>query len=64
MCASQAASSNVARRTSQVKRSVRRTALGTPTPVKPNVEDPPVLDGVSPTSTRGWRITPSHALRC
>jgi hypothetical protein len=33
-------------------------------PVEPNVEDPSVLDRVSPTSTYGWRITPSHALRC
>jgi hypothetical protein len=64
MCASQAAPLNVVRRTSQVERSVRRTAPRTPTPVKPNVEDPSVLDGVSPTSTLGWRITPSHALRC
>jgi hypothetical protein len=54
MCVSQAARLNV----------LRRTALGTPAPVKPNVEDPSVLDGVTPTSTFGWRITSSHALRC
>ena len=64
MCVNQAAPLNVLRRMSQVARSVRRTALGTPTPVESNVEDPSVLDRVSPTSTFGWRITPTHALRC
>lgn len=36
----------------------------TPTPEELDVEHRSLHDGVNPTSTSGWRITPSHALRC
>lgn len=64
MSVDQTASLNVLRPTSQGERSVCRTAHGTPTPVQPDGEHASVLDGVTPTSTVGWRITAPHALRC
>ena len=67
MSVDQPAQWNVVRRTSQVARSVRGTAHGTPTPVTPvtpGVEHVSVLDDVTPTPMFGWRITSSHALRC